>query len=59
MRRVRRVDAAGCEEVHCSREADETGEEERGAGFHGDTSSGEDKAVFASFISDSGKGKFI
>jgi len=52
---VRRVDAACGEEVHCAREADEAREEEGGAGFHGDSSTGEDEAVFAAFVGDSGR----
>jgi hypothetical protein len=48
------VDAACCEEVHCARESDEAGEEERGAGFHGNSSASEDEAVIPALVGDSG-----
>jgi hypothetical protein len=55
--RVGWVDTACGEEVHCSRESDETGEKEGRAGFHSYPPSGEDEAVFAAFVGDSGGSK--
>jgi hypothetical protein len=56
VRGVGRIDTACCDEVilHRAREADKAGEEERGAGFHGDSSAGEDEAVVPALVGDSG-----